>query len=552
MDHNKRLDGFFESMTRALDGYETPATKRLSDRMRKRARYKKKGLQTSAEATFLSNNNYVKTRELKLDPWIVNNARLFITTALEKFTKSIDADSIQSCLCASYLFDNWRYGPGASHDVSGTHICQKIVQDFSVTERCEPYVKLLRKRDAYFGSYDAIHGQSGIRRVQGSVLGFVPKNEDVMRTIATEPSGNMVLQLAAGSYLEGALRGIGLDIRSQEPKNKALARRGSIDGSLATIDLKSASDLIGIDLVRLLMPKEWADLLVDLRSAAIKLSDGKYAELNMISTMGNGFTFPLMTLIICSLLYAVQCNDQARPLWIDWEVNAVFGDDIIIRTQYAEEMMSVLTQAGFIVNYDKSFIRGPFRESCGGDYWEGVDITPFYVKSLANDADVYVAINQLTLWCAKHKLHLYGPLVYLVRLIREPLFIPEWHDPSEGILASQVPRKYSYLKALPPKWVHRPGHFDMPLALYGGLDSPTRSVEEFFDWERLSAKRKESILGRLESVTFTPRPSGKPGYRVKYKIQERKLPKCFLDGSDPISRGGNSHFISLFLELIRG
>lgn len=552
MNNEVRLEEFFSSLTAALNGRDTPATHRLSVRMRKRARISRKGLNAKAENLFIANNTFVGERKLSLDPWIVNNARLFITTSLEKFTHGLDPQSIQNTLDPYYLYDHWRFGPGASSDVFGTHICQKIVQVMTITERCEPYVKYLRGSNAYFRSYDTSLRQTGYRLLRGSVLGFVPKNEETVRTIATEPSGNMALQLAAGHYLEETLRCIGLDIRTQQERNKVLARLGSEDGSYATIDLKSASDLIGRDLVSLLMPDKWVKLLEDLRSPHIRLSNGSYMELNMMSTMGNGFTFPLMTLIITALVYAVQCQDQGRPLWVDWDRNAVFGDDIIVPTAYAEETMNVLEQAGFIVNRDKSFISGPFRESCGGDYYEGVDITPFYVKSLKCDADVYVAINQLTLWCAKNCIHLWEPLIYLLGLLKDPLFVPEWHGPSEGILTSQVSRKYRFLKTCAPKWVHRPGHFDMPLAIYGGLETNRLSVEELRDWDSFSQSKKAKLLGRLAQYTFTPRPSDKPGYRVKYVVQEGRLPQGFLDGSDPISRGGFSHWIAQYIAIAVG
>jgi hypothetical protein len=248
-----------------------------------------------------------------LDKEVIANAKHFITVMLERFTTSLDPLSIQSTLEVSFLYDNWRYGPGASNGVKGTHTADKIVQDMTCTARCEPLVLRLRSTNPYFVAFDGRKGVSGTRQIRGSRLSTVPKNEDTERTIAIEPSGNMCLQLAAGSYLEGVLRYIGLDIRSQQPKNKAMACRGSLDDSIATIDLSSASDRISLDLVRALMPEKWVALLETLRSPEIAVRSGsssqeEWVELNMISTMGNGFTFPLMTLLIVALIYAYRCT----------------------------------------------------------------------------------------------------------------------------------------------------------------------------------------------------------------------------------------------------
>lgn len=54
----------------------------------------------------------------------------------------------------------------------------------------------------------------------------------------------------------------------------------------------------------------------------------------------------------------------------------MYGDDIII-PQYAAALCSdILNEMGFTVNTDKSYLTGPFKESCGGNYFCGVDITP--------------------------------------------------------------------------------------------------------------------------------------------------------------------------------
>jgi hypothetical protein len=95
--------------------------------------------------------------------------------------------------------------------------------------------------------------------------------------------------------------------------------------------------------------------------------------------MGNGFTFELESLIFFAI---ASCSCDAG-------IVSVYGDDIIVPSQYATDVMKNLEMCGFSLNWDKSFIDGPFRESCGGDYFEGFDIRPVYVTGLLSIKELY-------------------------------------------------------------------------------------------------------------------------------------------------------------------
>jgi len=519
----ERLAVFFSTLSEELLDVKSQnaAVSRQVQRARKRARFLREDLRGVAIDDFIAINE--KVGEIQrvsppsscLDRRIIENARYFITTVLERFTSSFDELAIQQPLEMSYLWANWRFGPGASNGIKGTHAADKIFQDMTCTALCEPLVLKLRSMNPYFLTRDGRLGVSGTKQIEGSRLTTVPKNEDTERTIAIEPSGNMCLQLAAGMYLEGALRRIGLDIRNQQQKNIAMAKRGSISGDVATLDLKSASDMISVDLVRALMPSSWFDLLMKLRSPVITIpSDGKardvgiQVELNMISTMGNGFTFPLMTLIIVALIYGFRCTRGGPSLFVDWANTCVFGDDIIIPSYEYAGFVEVLTKAGLVVNHDKSFSDGPFREPCGGDFLNGVDITPFYVKSLAAEPDVYVVINQVALWGRREKLLLHRTLTLLRSFIDgKPHLVPEWMNPDQGVLTSGCPRRYTYLsiKNEMVRLSQEATHFSLPLAVGGYIFS----------------------VG--DGLFYLPRSNKKPRVRVR----RSRLPQGFLDGWDP-------------------
>jgi len=528
--NEERLNALFNTMLEELlaRGPQAAGVSRQVQRARKRARFLREDLRGKAIADFIAINQKVGELQksnppsLASDPRIMSNARYFITTVLERFTSSWDELAIQQPLEMSYLFSNWRFGPGASNGVKGTHAAEKIYQAMTCTALCEPLVLQLRRFNPYFVAMDGRLGVSGTTQVEGSRLTTVPKNEDTERTIAIEPSGNMCLQLAAGMYIEGALKHIGLDIRNQQPKNVAMAKRGSSDGSVATLDLKSASDMISTDLVRALMPSEWFDLLMKLRSPTITIpNDGKVGdagiqvELHMISTMGNGFTFPLMTLLIVALIYGYRCTRGGPSLYIDWTNTCVFGDDIIIPTHEYDGFVDVLTKAGLVVNLDKSYCEGTFRESCGGDFLNGVDVTPFYVKSLAAEPDVYVVINQVLAWGARENLPLHRTLTLLRSFIDGKVhLVPEWLNPDQGVLTAGCPRRYTYLtleRIIVP--LSKEGiHFAMPLAC-GGYFCPS--------------KGGSSSVG--DGLFYVPRSTKVPRVRVR----RSRLPQGYLDGWDP-------------------
>lgn len=213
-------------------------------------------------------------------------------------------------------------------------------------------------------------------------LSFVPKNAVTERGIDEQPSLNMMFQLAIGDEMSRRLRLSGLNLRSTA-FNRQSARKGSVDGSTATIDLESASDTISYWLVKHLLPAEWFSLLSAARCSTTTWK-GEVIELQKFSAMGNGFTFPLESLIFWALTLAVSEHPH--------EVN-VYGDDIVCHAYDYESVKDILQICGFTVNTTKSFSSGPFRESCGGDYFMGSNVRSCYPKHLVSGESLFVMHN---------------------------------------------------------------------------------------------------------------------------------------------------------------
>lgn len=263
----------------------------------------------------------------------------------------------------------------------------KVAAD--VTEDC--YYMASRAIDDAV-TWSSYRGPLVPRVVKGSVLFTVPKNSEIDRVAAKEPDLNMYCQKAVGNHIRKRLkRCYGIDLNDQT-RNQELARKGSVDGSLATIDLSSASDLISDAIVKLLFPREWYDLLDAIRSRSVSV-DGTWTELHMFSSMGNAFTFEVETLIFYALSNAVAYLTGTRG------TISVYGDDIIVPSRVGGLVTKVFQWYGFKVNPKKSYWSGPFRESCGKHWYNGVDVTPFYVREpVVHVTRAIHLLNRLRAW----------------------------------------------------------------------------------------------------------------------------------------------------------
>lgn len=217
-------------------------------------------------------------------------------------------------------------------------------------------------------------------------LQFVPKDARIHRPIVVEPILNSLYQKGFGSYMKKRLRKFGVDLADQT-RNQDLAYKGSVDGSLATLDLSSASDCVARELVWSLLPIDWAEALERGRTPHVEYR-GELILLEKFSSMGNAFTFELESLIFYSL-----ANGVCKCLGLPTESVSVYGDDIIVPVAAYGLMTEVLDYCGFEINLKKSYASGPFRESCGADWFRGISIRPFYLREKISDRSLFVMHN---------------------------------------------------------------------------------------------------------------------------------------------------------------
>jgi len=281
-----------------------------------------------------------------------------------------------------------RFGPGATFADKGelSTVPDKMSSRPTLTSDALPF--LFQWSGTAWATACATSGMSPVF-VRGNRFTTVPKDCRKERGIAVEPSINVFYQLALGRAIRGRLRNFGLDLDYAQDVHRRVACEASISGRLCTLDLSNASDTICTNLVKLVLPPTWFEVLNDLRSPCT-LVRGRWVRLEKFSSMGNGYTFELETLIFLCVIATVMDDLGHKPIVHDNLF--VFGDDLIFPTELAHEVKCALRYLGLTVNETKSFVSGPFRESCGGDFFNGVDVRPFHLKEIPSEPQQIIAL----------------------------------------------------------------------------------------------------------------------------------------------------------------
>lgn len=261
--------------------------------------------------------------------------------------------------------DSFRFGPGVTTGVNGRGIVpsDKYDAEMHLTLELMPFYRaILGDRWWDISSHPTI--------VEGNKFTCVPKNAKTDRGICIEPTLNIYAQLGLGTFLKKRLKFFGIDLYSQE-RNRSLAA-SAYDKGLATIDLSMASDSLSWGAVLLLLPPDWFSLFELFRSSRVNL-EGVSIELNKFSSMGNGYTFELESLIFAAVVQSIVPREKQT-------LCSVYGDDIIVPAEFAQKVIEVLEFLGFKTNAKKSFLAGNFFESCGTDWFCGQPVRPFYLR----------------------------------------------------------------------------------------------------------------------------------------------------------------------------
>jgi len=451
-----------------ITGRERQATALLASVLKKFKDQKNEDADDRALDLFLQTNMECREWELKLEN---SGDELMFGQFRQELYNFFNVNGYSIVRNANQIADLGRVGPGASLLASGYDFYSKLFSSqlsstseglWTMYQHCvantPTWSRAERHRESEYG---------GVHIVAGNRLSFVDKKRDISRVTCTEPNLNMFFQLGLGELMNRRLIQVfGIDIQKQPDKNRELARYASLTEDLCTIDLSAASDSVSCGMLKAALPPDIFGWLQLFRSPTVTLPDGRVEQLHMISSMGNGFTFPLETIVFACVVAAVYriegiplirttcehyCSAREMshrfglkrrygvdlpedPSQIRWSHGnfGVFGDDIIADSRAAIKVVRLLNILGFKVNSDKSFFEGPFRESCGADYFDGLPVRGVYIKSLRSQSSRYVAINRLNEWSALTGFPLRRSIQYLLKAVRK-IYVPLHENDDAGI-----------------------------------------------------------------------------------------------------------------------
>jgi hypothetical protein len=216
---------------------------------------------------------------------------------------------------------------------------------------------------------------------------LVPKDSRGPRLISCEPLEYQFVQQGIGrklvSHLEASRFTGGQVNFTDQTINGQLALKSSLDRKFSTLDLKEASDRVSVALVEATFKRVPSVLraLLATRTTATKLPDGSTINLNKFAPMGSALCFPVEALVFWLIVVAAIIRETRKPLHEAGRLVFVYGDDIIVPTEYFDLTRAALESCLLKVNEAKSCSKGYFRESCGVDAFKGIDITPIKIRN---------------------------------------------------------------------------------------------------------------------------------------------------------------------------
>lgn len=271
-------------------------------------------------------------------------------------------------------------------------------------ERRKLYRRFKHKDDIGFSIFRHLLISRVLIITDGSRIASVPKSNEQRRVINIEAMFSVICQRAVAFEILKVLAYYGNDMSNYfvtttaKGSNSQSSALGVIERSAqylhgrmikssvySTIDFQNASNSVTLTAVEGLFPKEVSNILFRLRSHIVVIGD-EFHSLNMLSSMGNGFTFEVMT----ALLYAIASSYTSDC--------RVYGDDVIIPNEFASGFVETCKLIDFRVNEKKTFINSFFRESCGYFYSDHLSayITSFDFGQIISLSDVIITCNKLS------------------------------------------------------------------------------------------------------------------------------------------------------------
>lgn len=253
-----------------------------------------------------------------------------------------------------------------------------------------------KRKDGLIGKYAAMQNGCNVRQrfllnkckwlcplpvneLQYAEVVTVPKGIDKRRTICEEPAFNMFLQQGIFKVVdEWMSEHLHPFIRLHDASyNTKAAERSSRKLDTATIDLSAASDSVSWVLFKYCAKgsQYYRDVLCTRTECAL-LPSGAFHTLRKVCPMGSALCFPTECLMFLAIiLLSAKQVGRVDPSVL--KRIRVYGDDLIVPVEIEDQVLENLDRFGFKVNETKTFLSyDRFKESCGGEYADGVEVTP--------------------------------------------------------------------------------------------------------------------------------------------------------------------------------
>lgn len=279
----------------------------------------------------------------------------------------------------------------------------------------------------------------------------VPKTAKILRPVRPNTLIGSFRSIGIGRHITALIKEhLGINLNYLQEVHQRLARTHSRRLTLVTADLSSASDSFTPQLLNMLLPRSWYNALKLGRTPYVEIGDSlKWSPSFM--AMGIGYTFPTMTLCFFAILRAIQRLSRTHGKV------SVFGDDLIYPCSIHHYVVGVFNDINFRLNMDKTFTVIPFRESCGGDFYDSIDVRPARPEGVSEvlEGDAISA--------------------YVYKLFNS--LIRRWE-------VDELPLTFAFLRSYVPSPHHVPNHFPDESGFKDGLWRSTAIKEPWSDNRR--------------------------------------------------------------------
>jgi hypothetical protein len=218
------------------------------------------------------------------------------------------------------------------------------------------------------------------------LVAAVPKSYKAARVIAME---SVIRQMRAHQVFKILDRHSPENINLHDQNENAyLAQHGSIFNDLVTVDMSAASDSISKAFARSVFPARFMRLIEPCLGLYITYDGVNTRPMHMLSTSGNNLTFWLESMVFLCVdveaaklvkLFGGSCDQYIDGLAIPH----IFGDDQVVHSATYETVADMMDILGLKLNREKTYFDGPFRESCGGDFYQGIPVHSYYFPRFA-------------------------------------------------------------------------------------------------------------------------------------------------------------------------